>query len=99
MQSTFRYDVFAGVAGDTVATAGIMFFDWAGVRGITRIIEVSCWDQPAMFLMSYDGTTWGPEIELDPDDPPIQIPHAARAIQIRNKTAGSNSRYQLIGFW
>ena len=99
MNSTFRYDVFAGTAGDTVATAGIMQFEYDGDLGVTRILEMSVWDQPAMIQYSYDGDVWGPEFELDPDDPPIQIPHAAREVQIRNKTAGSNSRYQIIGFW
>lgn len=99
MQSTFRYDVNAGDAGDTIATAGDMIFEYEGVAGLTRIIEVSTWDQPAMFSMSYDGTTFGKEIEIDQDDPPIQIPHAARTVRIRNKIAGNVSRYQIIGFW
>ncbi len=103
MQSTFRYDVHAGNAGDTIATAGTMIFEWteaAGtVEGVTRIVEMSVWDNPAEMRMSYDGTIWGPFVELDQDDPPIQIPHAARAVQIRNKTPGSVSRYQIIGFW
>lgn len=99
MQSTFRYDVHAGVAGDTFATAGILPFTWAGVQGVSRIIEVTVWDANALLIMSYDGVVWGPEIELDQDDPPIQIPHAARSVQIRNAVAGANSRYQIVGFW
>ena len=99
MQSTFRYDVHAGTAGDTFATAGVLAFAWAGVVGVSRIIEVTVWDAPAMMMMSYDGTNYGKEIELDMDDPPIQIPHAARSIQIRNANPGANSRYQIVGFW
>lgn len=99
MQSTFRYDVHAGTAGDTIATAGDMIFEWAGEPGLTRIIEVSVWDQPAMFSMSYDGAIFGKEMEIDQDDPPIQIPHAGRTVRIRNKIAGNNSRYQIVGFW
>ncbi len=99
MQSTFRYDVHSGNAGDTVATAGDMEFQFQGVAGLTRIIEISVWDQPAMFSMSYDALVWGPEIEIDQDDPPIQIPHAARQVRIRNAIAGNVSRYQIIGFW
>lgn len=99
MQSTFRYDVFRGTAGDTFATAGVLAFQWAGTLGVSRIIEVSVWDAPALLMMSYDGITYGPEMELDQDDPPIQIPHAARSVQIRNMTPGANSRYQVVGFW
>ena len=100
MQATFRYDVFADTAADTFAlSGGIMPFEWAGVQGVTRIMEMTVWDNPAMVMLSYDGTTFGPEIELDQDDPPMQLPHAARAIQIRNKNPGSNSRYQIVGFW
>lgn len=99
MQSTFRYDVFPGTAGDTFATAGVNNFLWEGVQGITRIIEMQTWDAPAAIILSYDGTLYGPEIELDMDDPPIQIPHASRSFQIRNMNPGANSRYQIIGYW
>ena len=99
MESTFRYDVHAGTAGDDFVDTGELLFTWEGQQGVTRLIEMIVWDQPGMMIMSYDGVVWGPEIELDPDDPPIQIPYAARAIQIKNKIPGSNSRYQIAGFW
>lgn len=99
MQATFRYDVFAGTAGDDFIDTGIMSFEWEGVPGLTRIIEVTVRDNGALMMMSYDGVIWGPEIELDQDDPPIQIPHAARSVQIKNLVAGVNSRFQIIGFW
>jgi hypothetical protein len=100
MQSTFRYDVHAGTAGDNFTDTGTLTFMWQGVPGVTRIIEMSVWDNPAFVRLAYDADlTWGDEIELDQDDPPIQIPHAARAVQIRNRNAGNNSRFQIIGFW
>lgn len=99
MQSTFRYDVHAGNAQDTYALTGTLVFQWAGVQGVTRIIEMTVWDNPAEIILSYDGTTFGPAIELDMDDPPVQIPHAARAFQIRNMVAGSVARFQIVGFW
>ncbi len=99
MQSTFRYDVFAGTAGDAYGDVGILPFMWDGVQGLTRIIEVSVWDNGALISFTYDGIIFGPDIELDQDDPPIQIPHAARACQIKNLVAGVNARYQIIGFW
>ena len=99
MQSTFRYDVLSGTATDTYAGTGILNFQWQGVQGVTRIIEITAWDAPLDIRMTYDGTTWGPDIEVDQDDPPIQIPHAARAVQVKNHTPGSNSRYQITGFW
>lgn len=103
MQSTFRYDVLKGTAGNDFDPAGggvgILDFVWAGVTGVTRILEMKIWDQPAIMKMSYDGVEWGPEFELDQDDPPMQIPHAAREFQIKNKTAGLDARFQIIGFW
>lgn len=91
--------MFAGTAADTYALTGTLNFEWVGVQGVTRIMEFSVWDNPAYIRLSYDGITFGKDIELDQDDPPMQIPHASRAIEIRNKNPGSNSRYQLIGFW
>lgn len=99
MQSTFRYDVHAGTAGDNYVDEGILLFLWAGEPGVTRILEFVVWDNPAHVILSYDGIVWGPAIELDQDDPPVQIPHAAKAVQIKNVTPGSNARYQIIGFW
>ena len=99
MQSTFRYDVHAGTATDAYAGTGELTFTWEGDLGLTRIIEMAVWDNPAEIIMSYDGIVYGPPIELDQDDPPVQIPHAARAIQIRNKLTGANSRFQIVGFW
>lgn len=99
MQATFRYDVFAGVAADTYALTGILNFQWLGVAGVTRILEITVWDANADIIMTFNGVDWGPDIELDQDDPPIQIPHAARSVQIRNNAAGANSRYQIVGFW
>lgn len=99
MQSTFRYDVNAGTAGDAYVDEGTMTFLWEGVPGVTRIIEVVIWDNPAYIRMSYDGITFGPDIEIDPDDPPIQLPHAMRAVEVRNVNAGNNARYQIAGFW
>ncbi len=99
MQSTFRYDVHAGTATDAFAGTGTLDFLWQGVSGTTRIIEMSCWDNPLFVRFSYRAGLWGPEIELDEDDPPIQIPHAARQLEVRNAVAGNNSRYQIIGFW
>lgn len=99
MQSTFRYGVFAGTAGNDYSDTGIMSFEWEGVQGLTKIVEFAVWNIGALLMFSYDGIVWGPEIEVDQDDPPIQIPHAARAVQIKNLVAGVNSRYQIIGFW
>lgn len=99
MQSTFRYDVHAGTSGDNFSDIGILPFEWESVQGITRILEMKVWDANAYIMLSYEGILWGPEIELDIDDPPVQIPHAARAMQIRNVTVGANSRYQIVGYW
>jgi len=99
MNSTFRYDVFAGLAGDTFAGTGTLTIQWAGVAGTTRVIQMSCWDAGLIIMMSYDGTTFGPEFEIDQDDPPIQLPHAVRAVQIRNSVVGAISRYQISGWW
>jgi hypothetical protein len=99
MQATFRYAVHRGVAGDTYATAGILNFLWLTDAGVTRIIELTTWDNPALIIMSYNGTDYGDQLEVDQDDPPLQFPHAARAVQIMNAVAGNNARYQIAGFW
>lgn len=99
MQSTFRYNVHAGNAGDTFAIVGVCSFTSGGVPGVTRIVEMMTWDNPAMIMFSYDGIVYGDEIEIDHDDPPVQLPHAARSFQIRNKNTGAVSRYQIAGYW
>lgn len=99
MQSTFRYAVNSGNAADTYAGTGTLTFLWAGAAGTTRIIEIVVWDNPAYISMSYDGVVFGDDLEVDPDDPPIQLPHAMRACQIRNVNAGNVARYQIAGFW
>ena len=99
MQSTFRYDVFRGNAGNLFTDVGTLSLEWETVQGMSRIVQISCWDANCFFRMSYDGEVWGPEIEVDMDDPPLQFPHAAREIEVRNATPGAISRYQIIGFW
>lgn len=98
MQSTFRYDVAAGNAPDAFAAA-ITFTDADGNAGVSRIIDITVWDNAALIRWSYDGVVFGDDYEVDPDDPPVQLPHAVRAFQIMNATAGNVARYQVAAFW
>lgn len=99
MEITFRYDVHAGSAGDGYADSGIMTFEWQEKPGNSVILILRVWDKPAYIVLSYDGTDFGDEIEVDPNDPPLQIPYSARSFQIRNKTAGDTARFQIVAFW
>lgn len=100
MQSTFRYAVQAGNAGDAYAGVGTLTFtDADGNAGVSRILDITVWDNAALVTMSYDGIIFGDDYEVDPDDPPVQLPHAVRAFQIMNKTAGNVARYQVAAFW
>lgn len=65
----------------------------------TRFIHITIWDQPVMMRFSYDGVAYGDEFEIDPDDPPVELPMAVSSFVIRNKTAAVVARAQIAGFW
>jgi hypothetical protein len=104
MQSTYRYDVKSttldGLCPDNYADPPNPFSSFADADGsfTSRIIEIKVRDNPALLTFSYDGVTFGKDYEADPDDPPIQWPHAVRSFMIKNKTPGNVARYQIVGF-
>lgn len=98
MQSFHRYDVAKGNAPDTYGTA-ITFIDQYAIAGVSRLADITVWDNPVEISWSYDGVTFGDDYEIDSDDQPVQLPVAIRAFTIRNKTAGLVGRYQVAAFW
>jgi hypothetical protein len=94
MWSSFRYAVRRGNAPDAYG-AGQVF----GAGVVTKILDITVWDQPVYISFSFDGITFGDDYEVDYEDPPLQIPFACSAFLIRNKTPGLTARYQVVGFW
>lgn len=52
------------------------------------------WDHPVLIRISSDGTTWGSWFELSAGTF-HSIDFSTHTIEIKNKTAGSNARYQV----
>ena len=92
MISTYRYDVQTGNAPDAFGAA--IVFD-----GTSRILDITIKDNPAEIRWSYDGVTFGDVFVVFSDDPPLQLPHAARAFQIRNRTATLIAWYQIACYY
>ncbi len=91
MFTSFRYDVKASNAPDAWGAA--IVFDFS-----TKLIQIECWDNPLLIQFSYDSVpTWQDTIEIDYESPPEQMPLSAKQMRVMNKTAGSVSRYQVIG--
>jgi len=91
MFTAFRYDVKAGNAPDAFGAAIVM-------DTVTKFIMIECWDNALYIQLSYDSVpTWGDTIEIDQESPPILLPLAVKQIRVQNKTAGSVSRYQVLG--
>lgn len=99
MISFYKYDAHIGVAGDDYGDWGTMTFRYDGEEGVTGILMVEVWNNPACVHMSLDGENFGDDIEFDPDNPPIPLPFACRAIEIRNRDAGAAAIFQITGYW
>lgn len=98
MPSFSRYDVATGNAPDAYGAA-ITFVDQYGAAGVSRLVDITIWDNAVELTLSYDAVTFGDDYEVDSDDQPVQLPQAVRAFKIRNKTAGNVGRYQVSAFW
>jgi hypothetical protein len=61
-------------------------------------VDVFIFDNAALIQRSTDGTTWQDEIEI-PANTMYSFSATTRAIRIKNKTAGSTARYQIVGWY
>jgi len=88
-RSTSKIDPLTGDAADAWSAALPLAF-------YTTYLCLECWDNALEVQLSYDGTTFQDAFEIDVDRPWI-IPFQARAVKVKNKDAGSTSRYQIAG--
>lgn len=67
----------------------------------SEAILVQTWDNALTFKLSPDGVNYQDEKEVDPDKDLGSWFHraSARGIALKNKTAGSNARYQVVVFF
>lgn len=67
----------------------------------SEIIWVQTWDEALMFKLSADGVNYQDEIEVDPDKNLGAWFHrvSARGMALKNKSAGSVARYQIVVFF
>ena len=61
-------------------------------------IDVTIWTNPVLMRLSPDGTRWGDWIERNADSE-YSLDCAVSKLEIKNKTPGSNARYQLVGWY
>jgi hypothetical protein len=84
-------DTWAATAADAYGAAKT--FDQVASR-----VDVFLFDNPAIIKRSRDGTTYQDEVELIA--PGVYCYDATTvSINIKNKTAGSNARFQIVGWW
>lgn len=91
--SSSQYDVMTGDALDALQTLNFSFS--------SRFVTIMVWDLPVIIKLSYNGITYGQDIEYDPLNMALPIPplpFQLKSIQIRNKTAGQVGRYQVIAY-
>lgn len=88
-RSASKIDPLTGDAADAWSAALTLAF-------ATSWLTLECWDNALEVQLSYDGTTFQGTFEIDVDRP-LVIPFQARAIKVKNKDAGSTSRYQIGG--
>lgn len=67
----------------------------------SEVILIQTWDNALVFKLSEDGVGYEDEQEVDPDKNLGSWFHraSARGFAIKNKTAGSNARYQVVVFF
>jgi len=80
---------------DASATDGILKFFFSGA--VVSRVDIFIWDNPALVMLSLDGTTYGAEIEVPAGFYSVEC--RALKFGIRNKTAGQTARYQIVGWW
>lgn len=93
MQSTYRYDVQTGYAAD--AWTEYIFDD----NIVSKILDVTIKDNNADLQWlnnAVDG--YGDTFVVFSDDPPLQLPHAARQFRIKNHTAGLIAWFQVAPY-
>lgn len=75
---------------------------WSGTLSfgtMTNTLDVWAWDNALNIQRSVDGgVVWQDEIEI-PANGSMSVDCQTNAIRVQNKTAGSNSRYQIVGWY
>ena len=61
-------------------------------------VDITIWTNPVLFRLSPDGTRWGGWIEQNADSA-YSFDCNVTKLQIKNKNAGSNARYQIVGWY
>lgn len=85
-----RNHTLAGTAGD--AWSAELSFEETASR-----LDIFIWDNPAQVSRKLPSGTWDWEFEV-----PVgfySIDAVSPGFRIKNKTAGQNSRYQVVGWW
>ena len=83
-------DTKAGDAPDNWGAA--ILFDQIASR-----LDIFIWDNPAIFKRSLDGSVYDDDIEVSPGF--YSIDAVTHSFNIKNVTALSVARYQVIGWW
>ena len=61
-------------------------------------VDVTVWTNAVYFRLSPDGTRWGGWIERNADSE-YSFDCSVSKLEIKNKDAGQNARYQLVGWY
>jgi hypothetical protein len=64
---------------------------------VQRCVDVFIWTNPAIVKIDPDGAGYTSEFEI-PADTVYSIPSLTKKISVKNKTGGSNARWQAVGW-
>lgn len=85
-------DTKIGTASDAYLGTPLAF------DSVCQKVDIFIWTYAAMVKLTRDGTNWDDEFEV-PADSVYTPDRKVHSINIKNKTAGSNARYQFVGLW
>jgi hypothetical protein len=91
MASSYDYDVIAIPNVPDLWTPYVFAFS-------SSYLYITVWDKPVNIQFSYDGLVYGDTMEIDPDDPPLEIPHSCKSFMMQNETFGLTARAQAVAF-
>ena len=84
----YQYDVKSGTATDAWQVIALKF--------VGSGLIVSCKTNNLLLIMANRAGDENDEIEIIADDPAITYPFSAEEVQVKNKTDGNDSEYQII---
>lgn len=92
----FMFQVFHGTAEDSYLA--LTFVKSTADRAISKAITVQSFDNPVTIQLSYDGTNYEAEIDIEGNEY-WHKNFSCKGARIKNQTVGLNARFQFIAWY